>query len=353
MQTGQDGPPPSVAQPARRFRGKDWLIVFLLALATIQCVRADFFVNDTFLDWHVYALGGAPIPYQGRVGLMPVLRWAGESAAMHRIAARYARTVEVGTLVYEPNTVEKFTSMLLGLLSLAAMMLATFLWSRRRRLEPWWLANALVLLIMTVTTAMRATTNYWYAYDLPHAALFGVGALFALEGLWPAMLLCYLIDVPVRETALFSILMLMPVFFLQRRGDSARWVKTLALAAGMGAYWEAWRFFINRRFRGNLDLSYSRLSQNLHEIVFPHHWPQLLSAGGYLVLLVWLERRRLPPQQRMLLYGCAACVPITLWFGVWTETRVWMEWTVPLAILATTEALDWMRGRAAEPRKAG
>ena len=340
--------PAAVRSPeggARRFGRRDWLIAFLLFLATIQCVRADFFVNDTFLNWRQFALGQAPLPFQGRVGMMPILRWAGDNMAMRKAAAGYAATIEVGTVIFEPNTVEKFTSMLIGLVSLSAMMLATFWWSRRRGFVPWWLANVLVLLIMTVTTAMRSTTNYWYPYDLPHAALFGVGILLALEGMWPAMLVCYAVDVPVRETAIFLILVLLPVFALQRRYETARWLKLGALTTGMALYWAAVRFAIHRRFRGNLDLTYSRIGQNIHEILFPHHWPQLLSAGGYLVIVVWLERRRLPSDLRMLLYGCAACVPITLWFGVWTETRVWMEWTLPLAAMAAAEALSWMRER--------
>ena len=328
-----------------RFRRRDWLIVFLLALATVQCVRADFFVNDTFLDWRQYALGTAPLPYQGRAALMPLLRWAGDSAAMQRIAARYASTVRVGTILYEPVTVEKFVSLLVGLLSLAVMMLTAFWWSRRRGLQPWWLANVLLLAIMTVTTTMRATTNYWYAYDLPHAALFGVGAMLALEGFWPAMLVCFALDVPLRETSLYLIVMLAPVFYAQRRESASRWLKTGALVVGMGLYWAAVRFAITRRFAANENQTYPRMSQNLHEILFPHHWPQLFSAGGFLVLFIWLERRRLPLTERVLLYGCAACVPITLWFGVWTETRVWMEWTLPLAALGAVEAIDWIRGR--------
>ncbi len=338
------------------FRGRDWLIAFMLLLATIQCVRADFFVNDTFLDWQAYAHGQAPLPYQGRAALMPLFRWAENSSRMQAIASRYAATVRVGTLYYEPVTVEKFVSLLLGLASLSAMMLAAFWWSRRQRIRPWWLANVLVLTIMTVTATMRATTNYWYAYDLPHAALFGIGAILALEGFWGGMLVCFLIDVPLRETALFSILMLAPVFFVQQRqafvhqgATAARWIRTAALVAGMGVYWAVIRLLIARRFAGNLNLTYSRLAQNVHEILFPHHWPQLFSAGGYVVIFVWLERRRLSRVQRALLYGCAACVPITLWFGVWTETRVWMEWTMPLAALATVEAVDWMRSRASGP----
>ena len=338
--------------PAETFHGRDWLIAFMLLLATIQCVRADFFVNDTFIDWRAYAHGQAALPYQGRAALMPLFRWAGNSARMQAIASRYADTVRVGTLYYEPVTVEKFVSLLLGLVSLGAMMLVAFWWSRRRGVRPWWLANVLLLAIMTVTATMRATTNYWYAYDLPHAALFGIGAILALEGFWGGMIVCFLIDVPLRETALFSILMLAPVFFVQQqqvlvpqRQATSRWVRTAGLVVGMGVYWVVVRLLIARRFAGNLNLTYPRLSQNLHEILFPHHWPQLFSAGGYLVVFVWLERRRLSSVQRALLYGCAACVPITLWFGVWTETRVWMEWTMPLAVLGAAETADWMSAR--------
>lgn len=336
---------PSPPESPRPFQRHDWLITFLLTLATVQTARADFFVNNTFLNWRQYALGHAPLPYQGRALLMPLLRWAGDSPAMQRIAARYAVTVQVGTLFYEPITVEKFVSLLLGLASLTAIMLAAFWWSRRRALDPWWLPNVLVLVIMGVTVALRATTNYWYAYDLPHAALFGIGAILALEDFWPAMLLCFAIDVPLRETALFSIVMLAPVFFAQQRDSRSRWKRTAALVAGMGLYWAIVRFLIARHFAGNVNETYPRLAQNLHELLFPHHWPQLFSAGGYLVLVTWFDRRRLAPVDRMLLYGSAACVPITLWFGVWTETRVWMEWTLPLAALASLEAIHWLQTR--------
>ena len=164
------------------------------------------------------------------------------------------------------------------------------------------------------------------------------------------MLVCFAVDVPLRETALFSILMLAPIYFVQRGQNRSRWLKTAALVGGMGLYWAAVRFAIARRFAGNLNLTYPRMGQNVHELLFPHHWPQLFSAGGYLVIFVWLERRRLSREQRVLLYGCAACVPLTLWFGVWTETRVWMEWSLPIAGLAAVEVTEWVRGRPGGPR---
>jgi hypothetical protein len=62
------------------FCGSQWrLIAFLLLLATIQCVRADFLKNETFIDWHAYSEGTVALPYQGKVPIMPILRWAGHS----------------------------------------------------------------------------------------------------------------------------------------------------------------------------------------------------------------------------------------------------------------------------------
>lgn len=346
----RNGESPAKAAERPRFGRRDWLIAFLLTLATIQSVRADFFVNNTFIDWHAYAVGESPLPYQGRAALMPIFRWAENTAWVRQVAERYANTVRIGTQFYEPVTVEKFVSLVLGMLSLGAMMLTGAWWSRRRGLRPWWMANVLLLAVMTVTMTMRATQNYWYAYDLPHAALFGIGAVMALEGMWGGMLLCFAMDVPLRETALFSILMLAPVFAVQGRLDRSRWARGAVLFGGMAVYWAAVRLAIAHRFAGNLNLTYPRMAQNLHEIVFPHHWPQLFSAGGYLVVFVWLERRRMARTERFLLYGCAACVPITLWFGVWTETRVWMEWSLPVAALAAVEAVSWMGDRRDEGR---
>ncbi len=316
----------------------------MLLLATIQCVRADFLVNETFLDWNGYAHGRIANPYQSRAGLVPILRWASDSARMRHYAERYAITVTIGTRHIEPITVEKFTSMLIGLVSLGAMMVAMFWWTRRRGLEPWWLGNVLVLVMATAMMVMRATTNYWYAYDLPHAALFGMAALFALEGLWVPMLVCFALDVPTRETSLFLVILAGALVWARQRADKGRVWKTLLTMAGMGLYWVAVRLLIARHYARNLNETYPRMNQNLHEILFPHHWPQLFTAGGYLLIFIWLERRRLDAVQRMLLYACLACFPITLWFGVWTESRVWLEWTLPMAALGAVEASGWMRG---------
>ena len=320
--------------------------MFLLVLASVQCIRADFFISESSLNWHEYAIGGEMMPYQGRVGMMPILRWAGESPLMRRMAAMYARTIFVGSIRTEPITPEKFASMLVGMLAMLATMAGAFWFSRRRGIQPWWLANVLLLAIVCVTTVMRATQNYWYPYDLPHMALFGLAMVFALEGWWVAALACFAMDVPMRETSIFLPLLLGPQLYRQLTGRPGQVMKTAAVLGGMLVFWLAVRVPIARRFAHNINQIGTRGNQNLHDVLFPYHWPQLFSVGGYLVFFVWLERKRLDPDQRLLLWCCVLCVPVVLYFGVWTETRLWLEWTLPLAVMGASEGMRWMRDRS-------
>lgn len=327
------------------FGWRDWLIAFMLVLACVQCIRADFFMSESSLNWHEYAIGGEMMPYQGRIGMMPILRWAGESPFMQHFAAAYARTIAVGSIRFEPITPEKFVSMLVGMVSMFATMLGAFWFSRRRRIEPWWLGNVLVVAIVAVSTVMRATQNYWYPYDLPHMALFGLAMIFALEGYWVATLLCFAVDVPMRETSIFLLLLTGPLLYRQLAGKPRQVMMTAGMLLGMLLFWLAIRVPIARRFAHNVNQISPRKEQNLHDILFPHHWPQLFSAGGYLVFFIWFERRRLDEDERLLLYCSALCVPVVLFFGVWTETRVWLEWTLPLSVMAATETMRWVRDR--------
>ncbi|HEV2274937.1 MAG TPA: hypothetical protein VGR96_12275, partial [Acidobacteriaceae bacterium] len=105
----------------------------------------------------------------------------------------------------------------------------------------------------------------------------------------------------------------------------------------MAAGWAAMRLAIQHRFAHNPSELGPRLGLNLHTLLLPHHWPQLFSAGGYLVLFVWLERRRLPRRHQLFLWAALLCAPLTLYFGIWVETRIWLEWTLPLAVLAAAE----------------
>ncbi|HEV2273326.1 MAG TPA: hypothetical protein VGR96_04130 [Acidobacteriaceae bacterium] len=110
-----------------------------------------------------------------------------------------------------------------------------------------------------------------------------------------------------------------------------------ATAAGMTLYWVAVRLAAQRRFLPGRSGGDQALRLNLHLLLVPQLWPQLLGVGAYIAAFVWLERKRLPPRQRVFLWSALLCVPVTLYFGIWAEARTWLEWTLPLAALASSE----------------
>ena len=325
----------SPAPMTRSFQFRDLLIAFVLLLASVQCVRSIYGSSISFIDWRAYAAGQAPMPYQGRIGMMPWLRWAESSPWMLRLCRRYQTISEVGNKLAEPMTVEKFASMLASLAALLLMVAAAGWYSLRCGYRPWWLLPALVLLIVMLTLALRTEANYWYVYDLPHAALFGLASLCILEGWWAPLLPLFALDTLVRETSVY--LIVLAAAGLAAEQTRARRRLGAAAILLMAAGWAAMRLAIQHRFAHNPSELGPRLGLNLHTLLLPHHWPQLFSAGGYLVLFVWLERRRLPRRQQLFLWAALLCAPLTLYFGIWVETRIWLEWTLPLAVLAAAE----------------
>ena len=120
-------------------------------------------------------------------------------------------------------------------------------------------------------------------------------------------------------------------------------LKTAALLLAMFVPWLLLRMEVAHRFARNPSHTGAHWAQNLHDILLPHHWPQPFSAGGYLALFIWLDRRLLPPHLRLFLLLTLPCLLVVLYFGVWTETRVWLDWTLPLALLGATEVSRRLR----------
>jgi hypothetical protein len=320
---------------------RDLLILMFLTLFAIQVVRADFFVNDAWgKDWQKYANGTERMPYQGRVTMMPYLHWAEHNSFMRRGAAKVQIMMDAGTdhpNHHEPESVEKFASMLAGLVAVLLLLAYTVWYGLTREFRLWWLPSTMMLAILAISMSIKSERNVWTAYDLPHACLFGIAVLCAFESAWLPMLFLFALDVPTRETALYLIAVAVLMAYSSWRGGRHAVLRTAALSFTMGVYWLAWYLAIKHRFANNASDIGPEMSFNLHEILFPNHWPQLACAGGYIILFVWLERHRLNPRQKLLLYGTLICCPITLYFGVWGETRIWVEWTLPWAILATIE----------------
>jgi hypothetical protein len=328
----------------RGWSRRDLLILAFLFLAAIHCVRSDFFVNESGgINWQGYAAGEIQMPFQGRVGMIPVLRWAEHSPVMVRGAAKYESMMIVASKYSEPISVEKFTSLAVGTFSLLLLLGYCVWYSRRRGFQPWWLPGLLMLLILTVTLTMRSEHNVWTPYDLPHTALFGIAVICAFESEWIPMLLLFAFDVPLRETSIYLLAVSVPMSWIAWKNEKSRNLRVSLMAAVMGAYWLAWRVAIMRRFVNNPNDTGLHLGANIHELLFPHHWPQMFSVGAYLIVFIWLERRRLQEKERLLLWCTLITAPVTVLFGRWGETRIWLEWTLPWALLAAREVEQYVR----------
>ncbi len=309
--------------------------IVLLLLATVHCVASLFFVNYSYLDLKAYAAGTERMPYQGRMGMVPVLRLAERSPRFVAMTARLDRSLASHTRsAFKSVSVEELASMIAAMVSLLASVGVAAVYGWKRFRAAWWLPPALLLGMLYVTQCARYETTLWYPYDLPHAALFGTACVLVLEGAWIPVLLLFLIDMPMRETGIFLVPVCLAVGWA--RGQ----IRQAAAVSGlMAAAWIPFRAYLRHRYAGNpseLGIHYHTI---LAMIVRPEHWPQIASAFGFLLVPLCLGSGVLSRTQRAFLVGAAPGFLVTLGFGVWPETRIFGEWLLPAAVLLTAEAM--------------
>lgn len=342
LHDGRHGGLPDRA-PSRRHTVIIWA---LLLLAAVQCGRAIFVSNVSYLDLARYAAGAERAPYQDRVGMMPVLRWAEQNPSLARAAAAIDRSQQATPQhASHPETMsaDKLACVLLGCFSVLLMTVAATWVTRRQFPDLWWIGGALVLAILYTSYAARAELNLWYPYDLPHFAIFGLATLGILEGEWALFFVCFLLDIPIRETSIYLALLGGVVALYRRQTRIA--VATAAIAL---LVWLPSRILITRHFAHNANEVGVRWHHIAHALLDPLHWPQVASAGGFLLLPLLLGRRWLRPDQRVFLWAAAPCVAVTLIFGLWYESRIFGEWTVAVALLLTEELRRFLEGRRSE-----
>ncbi len=319
------------------------LIFFLLFLAAVQCGRSVFLVNDSYLDLRLYASGGERMPYQGRIAMMPVLRWAGRSAALGSAAASIGASQERTPRHIarpEPMSPEKLICVLLGCISVLAMTFGATWYTWRHLPELWWLGGVVVVVILNASYASRAELNLWYPYDLPHFAVFGLATLFLLEGAWAPFFALFLLDLPIRETSIYLSLLASAVAYQRRH------FKVIGLVAAVVLFaWLPLRLAIVHHFANNPGETGVRPIGILHAVADPLHWPQVASAGGFLFLPLWMARKYLTDDQRIFMLAALPCLVVTLIFGMWYESRIFGEWTVALSVLLCQAFAGWLDSR--------
>ncbi len=324
-------------------------LLALCVLGATQFVGAYIFLEYPYVDVYRFEHGYERLPFQTRLLVAPLYRWADGNASLVAYAGRLARNT-----YFFPHGV-RATDVVEFFVDIACVLFAGWVASqiyraatRRRLLQP--LVYPLFLVLCTITYILHTVQNFRYVYDMPTLA-FAAGGFYLIYFRKPAAWFAAWFAVATinRETTL----LLLP-FYVLTQVSEARSLRlrelfaprALAVVLPLAIYWAAWHHLVLAIFAHNASEYYARLGYNLHFFTHLRYYPQLLSCLGFLVPFLVAGRRLVPdPQLRAWLWG----VPI--WYGfmmVWAvvlETRVFGELLPFVTAYTAVMAEEWLVAR--------
>ncbi|HEY6447894.1 MAG TPA: hypothetical protein VIY53_15645 [Acidobacteriaceae bacterium] len=332
----------------------------LYLLMTVQFIGCCLFLGHPYIHLDRFGYGHERVPFQTRLLLAPLFRWAQSSAYMAHLAADWSKNQYFFPHGIGPGGVVEFyldvpCVLIAGWVAVRIYRAA----SRRHLLE--WLVYPLFLVLCTVSYSLHAVQNYRFIYDMPSLMFFALG-LYLIYFRKPVLWLVALFAVATlnRETAL----LLIPFFALSacvrpRRlpqaertelhqssstGDGPllamrpapgssgfQWRRALrpqiaVPALLMLAYWAVWHVFIFHLFRHNPSEYYPRIAFNWYCLHRLRYYPQLFSACGYLLPFLLLYRHKLNDAQlRIWMWVIPVWYALMAIWGILVETRVFGE----------------------------
>ena len=204
--------------------------------------------------------------------------------------------------------------------------------------------------------ALANSSRLSYAYDLPSTALFIACFVAILHGQNLRVVILFTLATLSRETAIY----LLPIFLLYAWIDAQGGVrpgllKSLTWAGAMAAIWVLVKVALSWLYDGNRLTAQAghlpgpvrgmefQLFDNLHALINPLQWPDIMSSLGWLwvpVLAFWsrIGDKRL---QTAIALGTPGVAIVMLLVGRITEPRVFGE----LAVLYWMAALMLIRDR--------
>ncbi len=317
------------------------LLALLYAAAAILIGRAAVTQNDTLFPLGDFANGHAPMPFQARYAMAPLLRWAGHSGGM----ARLAHVLRNSCRGPEELTVQLVDALCLLLCGPVVVGL-------RRRFGPPvllpWLAPALLLWVVAITFVVRYEQRLYMPYDFVSIVLFSVALLACVDGRWWLFLPVMIGATYNRETTLFLVPVWLACTWTRRRRAVPA---ATAVAAVVG--WVLVRYQIH----GWLGETSSGLMVDLRRnltLLLPHHLAQVFSAGGYLAIPMLLRRDLIGDVRlRLVWLGLALFVVSDLAFGLWNETRIFAELSLVIAVTAAIQFESFLHGGWSRPPEGG
>lgn len=335
----------------------------IYVLMTVQFIGCYLFTAYPYIDIPRFTHGYERLPFQTRLLLAPLFRWAGHSPLMVHYASRLAMNGYFFPTGITPAEVVQFWIDIPCVLVAGWVAVRLYQAASRRHLLTW-LVYPLFLVLCVVSYSLHTIQNFRFVYDMPSLAFFALG-LYIIYFRKSRLLLVALFALATlnRETTLF----LIPFFLLSElapgsRSSAAnlvspgrlriaprpalthaalrlvpdslrnlRWRRLLrpgviTLTVLLLAYWTAWHLFIFHFFRHNSSEYYSRLTFNLYVFRRLRYYPQLFSACGYLLPFLFLFRKHLhDPQLRLWLWTIPGWYAVMMVWGILVETRVFGE----------------------------
>lgn len=334
----------------------------LYVLMAVQFIGSYLFTAFPYIDVPRFTHGYERLPFQTRLLLAPLFRWADHSALMIHYASHLAMNGYFFPKGIAPAEVVEFWLDIPCVLIAGWVAVRLYQAASRRHLLTW-LVYPLFVVLCVVSYSLHTIQNFRFLYDMPSLAFFALD-LYIIYFRKSRLLLIALFALATlnRETTLF----LIPFFllselapgirrtgrtvvspgklsiaspapahpalcFLPSSWRSLRWrrlrrAEVLIPASAMLAYWAAWHVFIFHFFHHNSSEYYPRLSFNLYCFRRLRYYPQLFSACGYLLPFLFLFRKHLrDPQLRLWLWVIPLWYAVMTFWGILVETRVFGE----------------------------
>jgi hypothetical protein len=281
------------------------------------------------LDLTKYGDGLEQAPYQQRVLMVPVERWAEHSSFIRHLASRHPSGALQDPGYWPIEFIGVAALLLTGLVACRLYRLC----SRRRRLEA---IVFPVVLVVTLLTFENFTGNSTiYPYDLPSMFFFTLALLLAMQRRY--ILLCLLMPLATlnRETTFF----LIPAVALMsasearnKTGPEAKtlWARGLATVLWLSVCWYLVTRWELKHFPGVGSEKFSHIAVNLSALKHPLLLDHVLAALGFLWVLLLFKGRTIPDLRlRALLWLYPIWAAVMVYYGILSEIRIYGE-LVPL-----------------------
>ncbi len=323
----------------------------LYALATIQLVWAYHSRVPSYLRLDAYESGLERTPFQSRILMMLLLRWAHHNAFLVRLVDLVSRFTPIYRSHITPETFVLAITDTLGVV--LAGWVATRIYeaaSERQLLTAY--VYPLVLVFCVTSYILLPLQSFRFYYDLPSLGFFSVGLYLIYFRKNPLLFAALFVVATInRETTL--ILLWFFVLAAITEGHAADWhrayaPRTLAVVVPLGLYWAGWHIFVGRMFAHNHLEWIRHYVVNAVLLAWPPAWPQLFSAGCFLILPILVFRRCVKDATlRLWLWVLPVWFGIMFVYGILVEVRIFGELVPYLACMSALIAEQAILARLA------